>query len=376
MQIPIPSALERYITRLLTQGIKDQVFPGGAAAIIIGHGRDRVRVTGAAGRTRLDGTGIAVSPATFFDLASLTKPLATALAILLRIDQGRLHPEDRLKDLCPSPVPADKADITLGHLLSHSSGLAPYRELFKKFRPDTGQTSGREIIAAILEAPLDYPIAREHKYSDLGYILLGVILERVAAMPLDVFFTRAIARPLGLEREIFFLSPERKDTVKHQSFAATERCPWRGRILQGEVHDEHAHLLDGVAGHAGLFGTITGVGNLCAAILDRWQGRPSPLAISRKTLAAAFTPRHPDTTWCLGFDTPSAGYTSAGQYLSRQSIGHLGYTGTSFWIDPAGDIIIVLLTNRVHPTRENKKIREFRPWFHDQVLMYLQGKAF
>ena len=373
MQIPSPSALEHYITRLLTQGIKDQVFPGAAAAIIIG--RDRVRATGAAGMTRLDGSGSTVSPATIFDLASLTKPLATTLAILLLIDQGRLHPEDRLKDLCPTPVPADKADITLGHLLSHSSGLAPYRELFKKFCPDTGQTFGREIIAAILEAPLDYPVATEHKYSDLGYILLGDILERIAARPLDVFFTRAIARPLTLEREIFFLAPEIKDTVKQQSFAATERCPWRGRILQGEVHDEHAHLLGGVAGHAGLFGTITGVGSLCAAILDEWQGRPSPLAISRKTLAAAFTPRHQDTTWCLGFDTPSgAGYTSAGQYLSRQSIGHLGYTGTSFWIDPAGDLIVVLLTNRVHPSRENKKIREFRPWFHDRVMAFLLGK--
>ncbi len=373
MQIPSPSTLEQYITRLLTRGTEDQIFPGAAAAIITGHGRDRIRATGAAGMTRLDRPGIAASPATVFDLASLTKPLATALGILLLIDQGRLHPEDRLKDLCSCPVPADKADITLVHLLSHSSGLAPYRELFKNFPPDSEPIARQELIATILALPLDYPIATEHKYSDLGYILLGDILERVAAMPLDVFFTRAIARPLHLEQKIFFLPPKLHHTISRQSFAATERCPWRGRILQGEVHDEHAHLLGGVAGHAGLFGTVTGVGTLCAAILDGWQGRPSSLAISRKTLAGALT-RHSDTTWCLGFDTPSAGYTSAGRYLSRQSIGHLGYTGTSFWIDPAGDIILVLLTNRVHPDRENKKIRAFRPWFHDRIMALLLGK--
>ncbi len=374
MQSSDPSTLERYITRLLTRGMEEQVFPGAAAAIIIGHGRDRVRATGAAGMTRLDRTGIAVSAATFFDLASLTKPLATALGILLLIDQGRLHPEDRLKDLCSCPVPADKADITLARLLSHSSGLAPYRELFKNFPPDFGPVARQELITAILDAPLDYSIATEHKYSDLGFILLGDILERVTAMPLDVFFTRAIARPLHLEQEIFFLPPKLHHTISRQSFAATERCPWRGRILQGEIHDEHAHLLGGVAGHAGLFGTVTGVGSLCAAILDGWQGRSSSLQISGKTLAGALKPRHSDTTWCLGFDTPSAGYTSAGRYLSRQSIGHLGYTGTSFWIDPAKDTILVLLTNRVHPDRGNKKIRAFRPWFHDRVMAFLLGK--
>ena len=374
MQIPSLSALEHYITRLLTRGTEDQVFPGAAAAIITGHGRDRVRAKGTAGMSRLDRTGIAVSPATVFDLASLTKPLATALGILMLIDQGRLHPDDRLAELCSCPVPEDKADITLVHLLSHSSGLAPYRELFNNFPPDSGSAARQELITAILDAPLDYPVATEHKYSDLGYILLGDILERAAAMPLDIFFTRAIARPLGLEQEIFFLPLKLHHTTSRQSFAATENCPWRGRILQGEVHDEHAHLLGGVAGHAGLFGTAAGVGSLCAALLDGWQGRPSPLPISKKILARAFKPLHLETTWCLGFDTPSTGYTSAGQYLSRQSIGHLGYTGTSFWIDPTKDTILVLLTNRVHPDRDNKKIREFRPWFHDRVMAFLLGK--
>ncbi len=374
MQILSPSTLRHYVTRLLMRGTKENIFPGASAAIIAGHGRDRVRVLAAAGTTRMDESGIALSPETYFDLASLTKPLATALSILLLIDQGRLHPEDRLKDLCSCPVPADKADITLVHLLSHSSGLPPYHELFKKFRPDTHRTFRQDLISAILNGSLEYPVGTDYRYSDLGYILLGDILERAAAMPLHDFFTTTIARPLHLERNIFFLPPDKINTVPRELFAATEHCPWRGRVLQGEVHDEHAHLLGGIAGHAGLFGTVTGVSSLCAAILDARQGHPTALAISSKTLSEALKPRQPKTTWCLGFDTPSAGYTSAGQYLSRKSIGHLGYTGTSFWIDPVKEVILVLLTNRVHPDRENKKIREFRPWFHDQVMALLFGK--
>ncbi len=371
MQIPNPSTLQHYVTRLLMRGTKDQVFPGASAAIITGHGHDRVRILAAAGTTRMDESGSALRPETYFDLASLTKPLATALGILLLIDQNRLHPEDRLDDLSSHAVPSDKAEITLAQLLSHSSGLAPYHELFKKFRPDTHRTFRHDLISAILNCPLEYPVATDYRYSDLGYILLGDILEQAAAMPLNDFFAEKIARPLHLEDEIFFLSPIKKKIISRKYFAATECCPWRGRVLQGEVHDEHAHLLGGIAGHAGLFGTVTGVSSLCAAILDSLQGRPTALAISRKTLSKALKPRQPKTTWCLGFDTPSTGYTSAGQYLSRQSIGHLGYTGTSFWIDPVKEVILVLLTNRVHPDRENKKIREFRPWFHDRVMAFL-----
>ncbi len=163
-----------------------------------------------------------------------------------------------------------------------------------------------------------------------------------------------------------------RDKIEKHNIAATERCLWRDRIIQGEVHDEHCFLMGGVAGHAGLFGTLDGVLSLCTHIQKTWKGKKTGLPVDKRILDIALQRKYPDRTWCLGFDTPSTtGYTSAGKYLSKKSVGHLGYTGTSFWIDPEKYTILVLLTNRVHPSRENKKIKEFRPWFHDQVMNFL-----
>lgn len=372
MNPPTSSSLQLRLERLLAGGTKEDVFPGAAAVIIKGHGERRFQAMATAGVTRLDDKGVTIEPDTLFDLASLTKPLATTLGILLLVDQDRLRLDDRLIDLCPSPVPPDKEEITLAQLLSHSSGLASYHEYYKLFPPDTGRNFHSALIGAILNAPLDYPIGTECRYSDLGFILLGDILEQTIAGPLHDFFQQKITAPLGLENEIFFLPITTQNTIACKRFAATEYCPWRGRVLQGEVHDEHCHLLDGVAGHAGLFGTASTVGQLCQTLLDTWLGRPTCLNISKKTLVNALKPQYPEKTWCLGFDTPSpTGYTSASKYLTRHSIGHLGYTGTSFWIDPEREVILILLTNRVHLGRENKKIREFRPWFHDQVMSFI-----
>jgi len=371
------SSLQLHLTRLLTQGTEKKVFAGATAAIVAGSGANRRRVIAAAGVTRLDNTGVAVGAETFFDLASLTKPLATALGILLLVDQGVLHLKSRLVDVCAYPASADKKGITIAHLLAHASGLAPYKEYYRRFPPAATCTHRPELLAAILKDPLLYPTGTDCRYSDLGFMLLGEILEQACSMPLDVFFRQNIARPLTLKKDLFFRPLNTKgcgdkNEKMKKRFAATENCPWRQRILQGEVHDEHCYLLGGIAGHAGLFGTVSGVCTLCTAILDAWQGRPTPLTISRKTLAKALRPQYPDSSWCLGFDTPSpTGYSSGGRYLARQSIGHLGYTGTSFWIDPLREIILVLLTNRVHPSRENKKIRDFRPMFHDQVLSFI-----
>ena len=377
MQRLNPSSLRFHLTRLLAQGTEKKVFAGATAAIVTGSDGNRHQVIAGAGVTRLDGKGVAVVPKTIFDLASLTKPLATALGILLLVDRGHLHLNDRLADLCPLPVPPTKKEITVAQLLSHSSGLPPYKEYFRNFPPDTDNTHHLALLAAILDAPLAYPTGRDCRYSDLGFILLGEILERISGISLDAFFLQNISRPLHIENELFFRRRKANgametDMEKITKFAATENCPWRQRTLQGEVHDEHCHLLGGAAGHAGLFGTAAAVSKLCAAILDGVQGRTTALPLSRTVLKKALSPQYPGHTWCLGFDTPSlTGYTSAGNLLSRRSVGHLGFTGTSFWIDPAEEITIVLLSNRIHPSRENKKIRDFRPWFHDQVLSFI-----
>ncbi len=366
------SSPQMHLDMLCHQGVQKKIFPGVAAAIVSGHGGRRFSVISTAGQTRVDGPGTGIEPDTFFDLASLTKPLATTLSILTLMEEDALTPDDRYADLSASTIPPDKQNITIAHLLSHSSGLAPYKPYFKHFSPDGAQNAGKQLVQRIVQAPLEYATGTDCRYSDLGFILLGDLIKQISGRPLNYFFKKKITEPLGLSRDLFFLPPDVEKTFGQNQFAATERCGWRMRILQGEVHDEHCFLMGGVAGHAGLFGTIGGVLHLCTSILDSWQGgRKSNLPISDTTLRMALQRQYPTRTWCLGFDTPSTGYSSAGCYLARQSIGHLGYTGTSFWIDPAKETILILLTNRVHPSRENKKIREFRPWFHDRVMEFL-----
>ncbi len=371
MDIPSFSTLEQQLDFLLQQGVKKGVFPGGAAVVFSGQGRKRIQGIAAGGRTRLDKMGERIDKNTFFDLASLTKPLATTLLMYSLVEQGIIDWNYIYTDISKRKTTRDKKNISVAHLLSHSSGLFAYRPYFELFKPDSGEESKEKIISLILKDPLEYETGAECRYSDLGFILLGDGIEQVTGQSLDVLFKERITRPLGLSEELFFLPLAEKKKYSDKIFAATERCNWRNRIMQGEVHDEHCFLMGGVAGHAGLFGTINAVGQLCSSILEGWQGRKTLLQVSRNVLNEGLKRKYEDTTWCLGFDTPSTGYTSAGKFLSKKSIGHLGYTGTSFWIDPERDTVVVLLTNRVHPNRENTKIREFRPWFHDRVMEFL-----
>jgi CubicO group peptidase (beta-lactamase class C family) len=187
------------------------------------------------------------------------------------------------------------------------------------------------------------------------------------AQRLDRVAAEKIYRPLGLGDDLFFLPlcearPDRR-------YAAMEDCPWRGKILVGEVHDDNAHALGGVAGHAGLFGTVQGVLALTTHLLEVWQARARPVGFHAAELRHFLTTRPvADSTWVLGFDTPSATGSSAGHHFSSASVGHLGFTGTSFWIDPVKELVVVLLTNRVHPVRHDERIKTFRPRFHDEVM--------
>jgi CubicO group peptidase (beta-lactamase class C family) len=208
------------------------------------------------------------------------------------------------------------------------------------------------------------------QYSDLGFILLGEVVETVSGMPLEAFcrqyiFTRLQIEGMGF-RDLTQLRPA------GIPFASTESCPWRGRVLQGEVHDENAWIMGGVAGHAGVFATARQVWRFAHGLLGGLQGRP--WLVSPATLQA-FTTRQgmPEgSTWGLGWDTPTPGQSSAGRYFSPTAIGHLGFTGTSLWIDPAQQVIVVLLTNRVHPSRRREGIRTFRPRLHDAVMQALK----
>ena len=222
-----------------------------------------------------------------------------------------------------------------------------------------------------LQETLEHAPGSTSLYSDLGFILLGRIIEKKAGCILAHYVEEKVLRPLNLEKKIFF-NPlfEGKKSTSKTDFVATENCPWREKILCGEVHDDNCYSMGGVAGHSGLFGNIEGVTTYAGMILDMWKGVAKHPNINKEDLEGFLVRQQkiPGSSWALGFDTPAKKESSSGNHLSQKSIGHLGFTGTSFWIDPEKDTVIVLLTNRVHPSRENIKIKQFRPYFHDRVM--------
>ena len=365
--------LKNFLDFLCTRGIKSGVSSGMSAAIFTESGSMKTGVTSFSGKSRFDEDGIKIDETFYFDLASLTKPLSTTLILFSLFEEGLLDWQTIYADVIERKIPHEKRKINIGQLLSHSSGLLPYKPYFKCFKPDYNnkKRNKEKIIDLILTDPLKYKPGSDCQYSDFGFILLGDLIEQLTGKSLDILFMEKITKPLGLEKEIFFPSIIKNYGQFEKKCLATEQCLWRNRIVHGEIHDEHCFLMGGVAGHAGLFGTLKGVMAICESILKKWQGGRSKLPVSRDTFKFSLKKKYPDRSWCMGFDTPSKGYTSAGKYMSEKAVGHLGYCGTSFWIDPFHKCIIVLLTNRVHPNRNNMKIKEFRPWFHEQVMKYM-----
>jgi CubicO group peptidase (beta-lactamase class C family) len=199
-------------------------------------------------------------------------------------------------------------------------------------------------------------------------MILCWVIEQVTGSRLDRFVTDEIYNPLGLEH-LFFVDLYSTKT-READFAATELCPWRNILLEGAVHDDNAYVLGGIEGHAGLFGTAQDVLSLLSELMAAYSGFPCTTVFERN-LIQTFLKRHEHTGRVLGFDTPSPVGSSCGQYFSRETVGHLGFTGTSFWMDLVRKVIIILLTNRVHPSRNNNKIKAFRPKLHDEVMKKL-----
>jgi len=316
----------------------------------------------ARGRLAFDPQSPAVTRETIFDLASLTKVLATTPIAADLVARGMLDLEMPLRDALPEWNSPDREAVTIRDLLEHCSGLPAYREYFKRLR-------GRSAyVAAIAAEPLEYPPRAKSVYSDLGFIVLGVALERRGGASLDRQFARwrdaaRIAQPLDY-------CPPAEWVART---AMTEHDPWRGRVLQGEVHDENAAALGGVAAHAGLFGTAAAVGEAARWWLHRLRGEDDPGTGITAALARRFVQRStvPGSSRALGWDTmlPTS---SCGSRMSSRAIGHTGFTGTSLWIDPARELYFVLLTNRVHPTRRNEAINEVRRRFHDAAIGELE----
>jgi CubicO group peptidase (beta-lactamase class C family) len=263
------------------------------------------------------------------------------------------------------------ADATLRQLLDHTSGLVAWRPYFQVLKKLPAPIRRPRLVELLLAEPLTAAPGSRFCYSDLGYLLLGEIVAAVSGQALDRYFHKRLAGPLGIA-DLCFAEVSQPLPFVAERVAATELCPWRGQLLKGRVHDDNAWILGGVAGHAGLFGTAAAVAALLAYLVRAYHGDDAG-PLSPAMLRRAWR-RDRGAPHGLGVDFPAERNSSAGSRFSFQAVGHLGFTGTSFWIDLPRQIAVVLLTNRVHPTRYHGAIQSFRPLLHDAVMAaLLQG---
>ena len=314
------------------------------------------------GRFTYEDNSAAVVTGTLFDIASLTKVVATTTMAAILYERGLLELDatvagtipEFLADAC-GEADARRRDVTFRMLLAHSSGLPAYEKLFLKAH------ARKELLSAAFTTSLCADPGTRAEYSDIGFITLGAALERIAQESLDVFCQREIFGPLAMTGTTFNPPTETRGQIPPTT---DERDGLRKRIIQGEVQDENACILGGVAGHAGLFSTAEDLAAFAHAMLS--GGRP----ILRPETVAVFTRRESapaGTSRALGWDTPSVP-SQSGKYFGPASFGHLGYTGTSLWVDPDRQLSITLLTNRTWPDCANQAIKQVRPEFHDAVV--------
>ena len=354
--------MPKTIKQLIKSALEDKVFPGG---VLLASKKGEVLVREAFGRTDVNAKTV-VNLDTVYDLASLTKPLATTLAVMQLVDTSSLRLDQTLGDLLPASTGTGKAGISVEHLLAHRSGLPAYRPFWKELSGQTPHEKDADLKVRLIQEPLENPIGRSTLYSDLGFMFLRWVVEQISDAKISRVVEKEIYAPLGI-KGLFF--PAARETAADR-FATTEMCDWRNTLVRGVVHDENAYAVGGVDGHAGLFGTAFAVHDLLGEILRAYSDRPYQ-GVLPQDLVKIFLNYGKGNERALGFDRPTQPGSCSGRYFSENSVGHLGFTGTSFWMDLEQAVIVVLLTNRIHPTRENDKIRIFRPLIHDAVMEYL-----
>jgi CubicO group peptidase (beta-lactamase class C family) len=360
--------------------IDEGVFPG---AVVLASKDGRVVYEKAFGCRTSAPPAAPMQVGTIFDLASLTKPLATTAAFMLLVKERKLRLDDLVTRVIPMYGVLGKNLTTFRHLLNHSSGLPAWKAFFEEIIK--AEKSGRiNFVASRAAKNFVYGLVHREKplsapgsqclYSDLGFIILGEAIEVVTNNNLDRFCHERIFRPLGLRATGFVdltqLRTHRLHPVE-EMIAPTENCPWRKKILCGEVHDDNAYAMGGVAGHAGLFSSARDVHAFLARMERCFHGRDDFLP---QSLVQEFFQRSGPADnggFALGWDTPAAESSASGRLFSSRSVGHLGFTGCSIWCDLEKHCHVVLLTNRVHPSRKNEKIKEFRPVIHDEIMRAL-----
>jgi CubicO group peptidase (beta-lactamase class C family) len=359
------------VDRALDKAIERSEIPGAVVLARMRREGELLEHLSVRGHAVLRPERIPMQRDTIFDLASLTKPLATTTAVMWLVADGAVALDDPVVKHLPAFADREKEGVTVRHLLTHSSGLKPWRgfhELLLERERKTGERvlgtpEAREwVIDRILRSGLVHEPGAAAVYGDLDFIVLGALVEAVGHEPLERFCQRRVFEPLGLAHT-GFVPPE---TLRRR-IAATENCPWRGRIVWGEVHDPNAAAMGGVAGHAGLFAPADDVMRYAETLLDVWHGRSDalPREVVRTFVERQRLPEGSD--WALGWDTPTPGQSSSGSHFSERSVGHLGFTGTSLWIDLEQEAIVVMLTNRVHLVAKKSRFG-LRPRIHDLLL--------
>ena len=351
------------VVRVLEDAIASKAFPGCAFGVLAD---DEVLAARALGHFTYEDTSPAVTAETVFDLASVSKVVATTAMAMLLHQRGTLNLDSRLGDFLPEFLngrpPEDQArKVTLRHLLAHNSGLPGYVEFFRT------TTNPSELLQACLQLPLEAEPGTRAEYSDPGFILLGKALEASAGQTIDSFAAREIFAPLAMKSTQYCPGPEVRETIP----PTEEDTTFRHHRIQGEVQDENAWVLGGVAGHAGLFSNVPDLLGFSATILDSTSkrarsGERTNLFSSQTVQLFAERQRPEGSSRAIGWDTPSK-TSSSGSHFSPHSIGHLGFSGCSLWIDLDARLAVVLLTNRTWPDRKSQLIRDIRPAFHNAI---------
>jgi len=346
------------VDKAINKAIEDKSFPG--AVVLVWKAGNTVYEK-AFGNYTYDPQSQKVYPHTIYDLASLTKVVATTTSAMICYDRELFSLDDKVIKYIPEFGVKGKENITVKNLLLHNAGLPAWKKFYGRgLKYD-------DVINEIYSSEIEYKTGEKTVYSDLGIITLGKIIEKVTNKSLDNFCEVEIFKPL--EMNTTFYNP--KDSLKKLCAPTETDDYWRMKILQGEVHDETSAMLNGVAGHAGLFSIAEDIAKLMSVLMNK--GKYRDVQFIKQSTVELFTKRYSEeSTRALGWDTKSDSGSSAGIYFSKNSFGHTGYTGTSIWADPERNLFVVFLTNRVYPTRENTKIQKVRPQLHNAVIKSIE----
>ncbi|MCY9661671.1 serine hydrolase [Paenibacillus chondroitinus] len=345
------------ITEFLQKARDEKTFSGAAYAI---GNSDGIKEQGTVGTLIWDGPSVQLD--SIWDLASVTKPIAI-LPLMVMLERGECYLDNGIAHFLPDYKDTDKANLTLRQLLLHTSGIPGQQPLYQ-----TSPTK-KELLAAVRNLPLRYAPDTDVEYSSQGFMILGEIIEAIAGDSLDAVLKQLVLEPIGMSQTLF-----NPGAHLHPRIAATEYCEWRSTTVIGEVHDENAVVMGGIAGHAGLFSTAGDMSKLCQAMLrlgETAEGRflqPETVRVMTNNQTSSLK-----LARGLGWQAKDRHDSPAGDLFSMSSYGHTGFTGTSIWMDPEDDVFAVLLTNRVHPTRTSTAIKRVRSIFHNLAFLSVRS---